>query len=505
MRYILLFFFIIQFTFAQGNLIWQKSSNELPANGYSWSTPLIMDHKLFWAGQDKAFAALDEATGDILWVDSVNFRNGTYDSPVGFEGKVFISRDSWSDPANKGLLALAAETGAIIWQKQNVTVSNRSSKPIDIVSKTIFVACTDTLYCLAIDDGTVVWSKAGKYSNLLIDYNGTKLFASRKDSAMIEVLSLGDGQQSWRLDLPDEKNSITGMAYTNYQSKEYLVLTPDWNWNVDTQYVYAIDVIAQNILWRSDLIGHTGNGVGPAIMGDKVFAGTQKTSSDTSQNIVAFNLLNGNIIWEKPARRSGLTNTPYVIALDGKVYYENTLNNDYSIVCADAETGNEIWTGKPDGEFEWWPISWGSPVLYDNKLFMPTDGDGIYCYNTGEVDGSWLMVSGNVYATNSYLPELVTNVKKVENAIPISYMLEQNYPNPFNPATTISFSIPEEGFVKLNIYNSIGQKITTLINENLQAGSYKTDFNAANHASGIYFYTLEVNGYSTSKKMILLK
>ncbi|MBU2491942.1 MAG: PQQ-binding-like beta-propeller repeat protein [Bacteroidetes bacterium] len=506
MRYILILILVAKITLAQGGIIWQKLNTELPANGFSWSTPLIMDHKLFWAGQDKAFAALDEITGSIIWIDSVNFPLGTYDSPVGFEGKVFISKgDAWSDPGQNALYALDAETGNIVWQKPGLTIFNRSSKPIHTSHETIFIASTDTLYCLNINDGSVVWKKDGLFSNLLIDNSGTRLFASRRESAMVEVLNPLNGEQFWYLTLPDDENFIHGMAFTSSIIKDYLILAPDWNWNVDTQYVYCIDVQTKEIIWRTDKIGHTGNGASPVIMDLMVFAGTQKSSSDTSQNIVAFNLSDGNIVWEKPVRGSGATNTPYVIALDGKVYYEYNMNNDYFVVCADAATGTEIWKSKPEGSFEWWPISWGSPLLYNNRLFMPTDGGGIYCYDAGQVNGSWLMVSGNVNATNSYSPDLITKVEKDENVIPSEYNLEQNFPNPFNPSTNISFVIPEEGFVKLSIYNSIGERVAVLVNNNLSAGKYIKDFNGEKLSSGIYFYSLEVNSKIITKKMMLLK
>ena len=507
MRILLLLFFIAEIASAQGNILWQKLNNELPASGYSWSTPLIMDRNIFWAGQDKAFAALDEATGDILWVDSLNFPNGTYDSPVGYDGKVFLGKGSeWSDVEQIGFYALDAKNGNVIWNKPGLYVANRSSKPINQDSETIFLASGDTLFCLSINDGSEVWKKAGDYSNLLLDNNGTRLFATRSDVETIEVLQPNSGEKMWDITLPDEGNLIKGLAYTVNATDDYLILFPDWNWNLDSQYVYCLELTGRSILWKSNSIGNIGNISGPAIWGNMVFAGTQKSSSSLSQNIVAFNLLTGNIIWENSARGSGATNTPYVIAVDGKVFYEDTYTNgDYRIICANAETGTEIWSSKPDVEFEWNPITWGSPLLHDNKLIISTDGSGMFCYNAGEVDGSWMMVSANTNATNCYVPELNTGIEKTGSTIPTDYTLHQNYPNPFNPTTRISFSLANEGFVKLTVYNSLGQEVTSLVNENLSAGTYNVNFEATNLSSGVYFYSISVNGYSTSRKMILMK
>ncbi|MCK4979038.1 MAG: T9SS type A sorting domain-containing protein [Candidatus Delongbacteria bacterium] len=83
--------------------------------------------------------------------------------------------------------------------------------------------------------------------------------------------------------------------------------------------------------------------------------------------------------------------------------------------------------------------------------------------------------------------------------------MEQNYPNPFNPTTEIKFAIPTASDVKLNVYNINGQLVSELVNGSEEAGIYKVSFDASNFNSGMYFYTLEVNGMSITKKMILTK
>jgi hypothetical protein len=88
---------------------------------------------------------------------------------------------------------------------------------------------------------------------------------------------------------------------------------------------------------------------------------------------------------------------------------------------------------------------------------------------------------------------------------PDKYSLSQNYPNPFNPSTTIEFFIPISGNVKLVVYNSIGEVVSTLINNYETAGSHKANFNASGLPSGLYFYKLSAGNFSTVKKMIVLK
>jgi hypothetical protein len=98
----------------------------------------------------------------------------------------------------------------------------------------------------------------------------------------------------------------------------------------------------------------------------------------------------------------------------------------------------------------------------------------------------------------------VTGIKEISASV-IDFQLNQNYPNPFNPTTTISYTIPIQGNVSLKIYDVLGKEIITLVDEMKTAGNYQVTFNATQLVSGMYFYKLETNNYSQTKKMILLK
>ena len=93
--------------------------------------------------------------------------------------------------------------------------------------------------------------------------------------------------------------------------------------------------------------------------------------------------------------------------------------------------------------------------------------------------------------------------------LPTKYELLQNYPNPFNPETNIKFSLPENAKIAINIYNILGEKVTTLLNEELNAGFHQVNFNTNSAgyslASGMYIYTIETKNFSQVKKMILMK
>jgi len=85
------------------------------------------------------------------------------------------------------------------------------------------------------------------------------------------------------------------------------------------------------------------------------------------------------------------------------------------------------------------------------------------------------------------------------------FALEQNYPNPFNPSTKIKFAIPKQSHVTLKIYNVLGQEVAELVNQEMRPGSYIVDFNAGRLSSGIYFYSIQAEQFSVTKKMMLLK
>jgi hypothetical protein len=92
-----------------------------------------------------------------------------------------------------------------------------------------------------------------------------------------------------------------------------------------------------------------------------------------------------------------------------------------------------------------------------------------------------------------------------KNSDPQEFTLAQNYPNPFNPTTTINYSLPKAGNVKLTVYNAIGRKVATVVNEYKQPGNYSVKLNGSKFPSGVYFYRLQSGSLADTKKMILMK
>ncbi len=99
----------------------------------------------------------------------------------------------------------------------------------------------------------------------------------------------------------------------------------------------------------------------------------------------------------------------------------------------------------------------------------------------------------------------IAAIKEIPGVAPKGYNLSANYPNPFNPSTKISFSIPRSENVTLKIYDMMGKEITTLIDKQMNTGSYTVDFNAGNLASGVYLYRLQSGSFVQTRQMVLVK
>ena len=122
---------------------------------------------------------------------------------------------------------------------------------------------------------------------------------------------------------------------------------------------------------------------------------------------------------------------------------------------------------------------------------------------------SWHVRSQNEYGFSKW-----SEISKFKTAsitdiddenIPVAFNLEQNYPNPFNPVTTIKFSIPENNFTTLKIYDLLGREVATLVKNNLISGRHEVTFDGKNYSSGIYVYVLSSGDNISSKKMLLIK
>ena len=93
----------------------------------------------------------------------------------------------------------------------------------------------------------------------------------------------------------------------------------------------------------------------------------------------------------------------------------------------------------------------------------------------------------------------------IEATVPDNTGLLQNFPNPFNPETSIKFSLPEDKFVNLKVFNVLGETVKVLLNEEKKAGLHTVQFDASSLSSGVYFYSIEAGDFKAVRKMMLMK
>jgi len=159
-----------------------------------------------------------------------------------------------------------------------------------------------------------------------------------------------------------------------------------------------------------------------------------------------------------------------------------------------------------------WGINWLFQQLWAQRFFDPsiqsisevTTLDSLV--PSGGLYGYMLKIT-NLWADPSLKLKYDTTVgvEKVEEEIPQSFSLYQNFPNPFNPTTTIKFALPVASRVKINVYNSLGQLVKTLVDKEMESGYHEVNFDASGYASGVYLYQLQADDYVSVKKMILLR
>lgn len=217
--------------------------------------------------------------------------------------------------------------------------------------------------------------------------------------------------------------------------------------------------------------------------------------------------------WEyyNDSRRLNLYKT-WAELINLKKNYDAFSSNDFTI-----DAGNALKTIKINhtqmnvvitGNFGVTQASYNPGFQNTGKWYDFFSGDSI---TVSDVNMSVSLLPGEfkIYTTQKLpTPEagIATSIfEKDENELPVDFNLDQNFPNPFNPSTKISFSIPQSGMVNLAVYNSVGELVKVLVNEQMSQGKYNVDFDAAGLSSGIYFYRLVSEGTVLSKKMILLK
>jgi hypothetical protein len=158
----------------------------------------------------------------------------------------------------------------------------------------------------------------------------------------------------------------------------------------------------------------------------------------------------------------------------------------------------------PDGTgMSYWELAGETALQKYGVQFIDYESayDGFYCTNN-----SGTAVDATIwYVGQDSIKGILTNQVGVKDAAPAAFAVAQNSPNPFNPTTTISFTLAKAGKTTVEVFNVAGQRVDTILNASMSAGSHTVTWNAAKHSAGVYFYTVKSGSFSKTMKMTLLK
>ncbi len=153
----------------------------------------------------------------------------------------------------------------------------------------------------------------------------------------------------------------------------------------------------------------------------------------------------------------------------------------------------------------------GSYYLRGSSVYFSATG---YNYTAYTQTGTYTHISKPIYRNNIWAIRDNGGISKftstiginlISSQVPSSFSLSQNYPNPFNPLTKIRFDVPRSENVLIKVYDMLGREIETLVNQQLQPGTYEVEWDAAEYPSGVYFYKISTENYTETRKMILIK
>ena len=227
--------------------------------------------------------------------------------------------------------------------------------------------------------------------------------------------------------------------------------------------------------WNAVNNGITGNGMyvySLAVMGTNLFAGTSigiylSTNNGTSWAEVNNGLSGGSV---------------YAFAVSGTNIFAATQVFDYPTGGIFLSTNNGT---------SWIQKNQGISVVPTVRTMLITNN---YIFSGIDENSVWRRAYTDIIG-----------IKNISTEVPSGFSLSQNYPNPFNPVTNLEFGISDLGFVTLKVYDLLGKEVSTLVNEKLNPGTYRVEFNAGSLTSGVYFYRLSTGDFSDTKRMILIK
>lgn len=385
------------------------------------------------------------------------------------------------------LIILFAQAANAQWENVSTGIGNRPVYSLYNNSNYIYAGSSNHGIYLSSDNGTN-WSPAGvNYFN--ITYAMTEFGGYLYAACELGVWRTSNNGAYWSY---TSLNNTTMYSLASNQSRVFVGShnsglfhsAGGTGWFISQLNTQSVKALAVN---GNFLLAGCGNSEGVFISTNN---GTNWFSSSLNYKSVYSLALNGNTAF------AGTGSGVYISTDSGYTWTQTSLNNE--LVYSLAVSGSNIFAGtelhgvyvSEDNGVSWTQRNEGlgnitihSLRIANNYLFAGASANGVYRKQIGNLVG----------------------LIQESNEMPENTSLYQNYPNPFNPSTNISFSLPKQGRVKLAIFDGTGREVSQIVNEDLSAGNYTYSYNAANLASGVYFYKLSVNDYVSVKKMTLIK
>ena len=221
--------------------------------------------------------------------------------------------------------------------------------------------------------------------------------------------------------------------------------------------------------------------------------GTNWQQSSLNSGIVRSIVSNGSNIY------AGTNSGVFISTNYGSTWVESSLSTQY--IYSLAINGSNLFAANGTGGV-WVSTNNGANWTQRNEGFGGLNVQNLF------ISGSYIYASAYTGSNHSVfrrpLSE-VTSIFHISQEIPGNFSLSQNYPNPFNPSTKIKFDVPNSSFVKLAVYDILGQEVALLVDKELNPGSYEFLLEASFLSSGTYFYKLQTEGFAQTRKMLLIK
>jgi uncharacterized delta-60 repeat protein len=486
---------------SNGGTVWEKFYDG-PDNNRDIGRAIAVDAdgNVFVTGESYGAGNYDlltlafDSTGTLIWDHRydgpANGTDGATAIAVDTSGNVYVTGYSDGDP------------NSVFRQDDYITIKYNSSGTVEWEMRYDGPGnYHDVAYSIAVDQNENVYVTGGSSG-----VGGT----TRYDYATVKYNSGGNEIWVARYNHNDFNDTANEIAIDD-SNNIYVTGSSDGTSLGIPNYATVKYNSAGNELWVSRYTGGGGGDEPNAIFingSNNIYVTGQSKNTASPNNYdyltINYNAANGDTIWT--ARYNGPDD-----------------DTDVATSIASDLSGNLYVTGFSRGNstsYDYATIKYNSAGLQQWIIRYNGTGNGNDIANTVAVDNS-----GNIFVAGSSTgsatsddivtikySQIPTNIDDTEIGLTRSYALHQNYPNPFNPITKIKFVIPvvETGHApslhtKLVVFDILGQKISTLINENKQHGTYEVEFNAANLPGGIYFYKLSAGKFIETKKMLLLK